>query len=96
MIKLHLLTRCTKLSNLRTIRDTIFPSSLDMTWHIIFNTSIVKSFDDVLINELKQLPTKIYYAESNGVDYFDLYDVVDERYKIQISIEEEYDNLPII
>lgn len=79
MIKLHLLTRCTKLSNLRTIRDTIFPSSLDVTWHIIFNTSIVKSFDDVLINELKQLPTKIYYAESNGVDYLypQLSDIID-------------------
>lgn len=34
--------------------------------------------------------------KSNYVDYFKLYDVIDERYKIEKSIEEEYSNLPII
>jgi hypothetical protein len=37
-----------------------------------------------------------FRCKSNGVDYFELYDVVDERYKIQMSIKEEYDNLPIV
>jgi len=85
MIKLHLLTRCTRLSNLRIIRDTVFPSPLDVTWHIIFDTSIVKSFNNVLIDELKQLPTKIYYIESNGTDYLypqlsDIINTIDEGF----------------
>jgi glycosyltransferase involved in cell wall biosynthesis len=85
MIKLHLLTRCTRLSNLRIIRDTVFPSSLDVTWHIIFDTSIVKSFNKVLIEELKQLPTKLYFIESNHTDYLypqlsDIIDTIDEGF----------------
>ena len=85
MIKLHLLTRCTRLSNLRIIRDTVFPSPLDVTWYIIFDTSIVKSFNKVLISELEQLPTKIYFIESNGTDYLypqlsDIIDTIDEGF----------------
>lgn len=40
---------------------------------------------------------KMYYrCKSNGVNYYDIYDVVDERYMMKTTVTEEYDSLQII
>ena len=53
---LHVITRCTKTSNLLKIKQSIETSiedGYDIFWHIIFDTSILKDIDAELLQKLK-------------------------------------------
>lgn len=55
MNKLHIITRCTRPQNLRQIRESIIignKSTFNITWHVVFDTNILKDVDTTLLNEL--------------------------------------------
>lgn len=55
MNKLHIITRCTRPQNLRQIRETIITgnkSVFKITWHIVFDTNVLKDVDTGLLHDL--------------------------------------------
>lgn len=69
MIKLHILTRCTRVHNLEKISETIFPSPFDVRWHILFDTTTLKDIDAELLEKLQRYNTQFYFMRSDGYDY---------------------------
>ena len=52
---LHVITRCTKTSNLLKIKQSIETSiedGYDIFWHIVFDTSVLKDIDAELLETL--------------------------------------------
>lgn len=69
MVTLHVLTRCTRAYNLKTIKNTLYPSPLNVVWHVIFDSTTLKDIDAELLHELQDEKTKFYFVKSDGVDY---------------------------
>lgn len=62
MIKLTILTRCSRLNNLKKVRDSIFTTQkFDITWRVMFDTTVLKDIDAELLASIH---------EKNGVTYF--------------------------
>jgi glycosyltransferase involved in cell wall biosynthesis len=69
MVKLHLLTRCTRLSNLKRIKESVFPSPFNVVWHLIFDTTILKDIDAELLQGLQNTNIRFHFAKGDGKDY---------------------------
>ena len=68
---LHVITRCTKTSNLLEIKKSIEASiedGYDIFWHIIFDTSVLKDIDAELLQKLNLSRFKLSF-KSNGSTY---------------------------
>ena len=64
---LNIITRCTRMHNLLTIRDSIFTTNkFKVIWHISFDTSIIKNIDGDVISSLNSNDIRIKFV--NGVD----------------------------
>lgn len=85
MLKLHLLTRCTRLLNLQKIQKTVFPSPFNVTWHIIFDTSTLKDIDSDTLYQLHHPQIKFHFEKSDGKDY-----LYPQLSKIISTLEEGY------
>ena len=77
---MHILTRCTRQHNLRTIKKSVFPSPINVIWHIIFDTTTLKDIDAELLNELQGPSTRFHFVKGDGSDYLypQLSDIVDK------------------
>lgn len=54
MKKLSVITRCTRLQHLSTIQQSVFANnSLEVDWHIIFDTSVLKDINFEILEGLK-------------------------------------------
>lgn len=62
MIKLTILTRCSRLGNLKKVKDSIFTTQkFDITWRVMFDTTVLKDVDAELLASIQ---------EKNGITYF--------------------------
>lgn len=87
-MKFHVITRCTRVENLLTIADSVYKEGVDVTWHVVFDTNVVKDIEASLLGELysrgallyfkKGTPGTYMYPEMNEIISFELktYDYV--------------------
>ena len=69
-MEFHILTRCTRLSNLNDIKKTIYHDKFDVSWHIIFDTSVLSHIDFKLLKNLSELESCfLHYIEGKNGDY---------------------------
>jgi glycosyltransferase involved in cell wall biosynthesis len=66
---IHILTRCTRPQNLLTIKKSVFPSPINVVWHIIFDTTTLKDIDAEMLNELQGPNTRFHFVKGDGSDY---------------------------
>lgn len=70
MIKLTILTRCSRLSNLKKVRDSIFTTQkFDITWRVMFDTTILKDVDAELLASIQEKNGITYFINSTPGDY---------------------------
>lgn len=67
---LNIITRCTRMHNLLTIRDSIFKNSkFEITWHILFDTAVLKNIDGDILTSLSQKEIKTYFVNGSSGDF---------------------------
>ncbi len=67
MIKINIITRCTRPSNLRKIKNSIFRTKeFEIAWWVGFDTSILKDIDADILSEIQDSNTHILFI--NGID----------------------------
>jgi glycosyltransferase involved in cell wall biosynthesis len=77
MNKLHIITRCTRPQNLVQIKQSIIngnKNTFDITWYIVFDTSVLKDIDAGLLCELNSSDIRIEYkflASAKGAYGYD-------------------------
>lgn len=70
-MKISIITRCTRLDNLIEIEKSIFndkSKSLDVSWHILFDTSVLREIPTKLLNSLSSSNTTFHYIEGKEGD----------------------------
>jgi glycosyltransferase involved in cell wall biosynthesis len=81
MIKLHILTRCTRPDFLEKVRDSIFTTSLfDIKWWIVFDTRVIKDVDAEFLSNLQSIGGEalFYKGESGDMAHSLLSKVIDK------------------
>ena len=68
-MKFNIITRCSRLQNLNTLKYHIFQKGYDIDWHIIFDTTTLKDIPADLLNELQSKNTFFHFVKGNGEDY---------------------------
>jgi len=76
MEKLHIVTRCTRVQNLLAVKDSIVMGGkgFDITWHLIFDTNVLKDVDVSLMSQLSDDKYKLSYhfmASAQGAYGYD-------------------------
>lgn len=62
MIKFHIITRCTRLKDLATIKASIeIHHNIDKQWHIVFDTAALTSISTDLLENLQASGTKLHF-----------------------------------
>jgi glycosyltransferase involved in cell wall biosynthesis len=62
-MKFHVITRCTRVENLLTIADSVYKEGVDVTWHVVFDTSVVKEIEIALLGALYNAGAMLYFKE---------------------------------
>tara|TARA_B100001057_G_scaffold459601_1_gene509908 strand:- start:272 stop:2086 length:1815 start_codon:yes stop_codon:yes gene_type:complete len=66
----HVITRCTRLSNLYNIKESIYQDGVNVNWHIIFDTSVLTNIDFELLNFLSKCDyCFLHYIKGQSGDY---------------------------
>lgn len=68
-MKFHVITRCTRVENLLTIADSVYKEGVDVTWHAVFDTSVVKDIEASLLGELHKLGAVLYFKQGSPGTY---------------------------
>jgi glycosyltransferase involved in cell wall biosynthesis len=73
-MKINIITRATRLSNLRTVKESVFnniPNGCEVMWHIVFDTNSLKDIDAELLFDLKDDSTSFHFekGEPGGMLY---------------------------
>ena len=68
-MKFHVITRCTRVENLLTIADSVYKEGVDVTWHVVFDTSVVKDIDISLLGELYNTGAILYFKQGSPGTY---------------------------
>lgn len=58
---IHILTRCTRQNNLIKIHQSIHSN---FTWHVMFDTNVIKDIDAEILNYLQENNVNIYFLKS--------------------------------
>ena len=69
-MKIHVITRSTRLQNLRTVKESVFkniPQGMDIEWHVVFDTATLKDIDAELLSDLKDNSTNYYFEKGDAV-----------------------------
>lgn len=70
MVKLNILTRCSRLINLSKVRDSIFTTDkIDIIWHVMFDTTILKDVDAEILADIQSKNGKVYFINSIPGDF---------------------------
>ena len=81
-MKINVITRCTRTSNLLKIQPTVFDTSktrgLEVHWHIMFDTGALKDIDANMLSILDQPNTTIHFikGQSGGMMYPETTDLI--------------------
>jgi O-antigen biosynthesis protein len=74
-MKFYIITRCTRLGNIETLKEDIFTKSavldIPLEWHIVFDTKILKDIDAELLSRLYNCwsdtqSVKLHFSPSDG------------------------------
>lgn len=68
-MKFHVITRCTRVENLLTIADSVYKEGVDVTWHVVFDTNVVKEIEASLLGELYKLGAELYFKQGTPGTY---------------------------
>jgi len=68
-MKFHVITRCTRVENLLTIADSVYKEGVDVTWHVVFDTNVVKEIEASLLGELYKLGAVLYFKKGSPGTY---------------------------
>ena len=68
-MKFHVITRCTRVENLLTIADSVYKDGVDVTWHVVFDTNVVKEVEASLLGELYKLGAFLYFKQGSPGTY---------------------------
>jgi glycosyltransferase involved in cell wall biosynthesis len=68
-MKFHVITRCTRVENLLTIADSVYKDGVDVTWHVVFDTSVVKEVEASLLGELYRRGAELHFKQGSPGTY---------------------------
>ena len=62
---INVITRCTRVHNLRQIKDNVFnnTSGLTIKWHVVFDTGVLKDIDAELLHDISGDNVTIHYIK---------------------------------
>ena len=62
---INVITRCTRVHNLRQIKDNVFnnTSGLTIKWHVVFDTGVLKDIDAELLHDISGDGVTIHYIK---------------------------------
>ena len=63
---IHIITRCSRLKNIKTVKDSIFGNSIfkdRVFWHVIFDTSSLIEIPVKTLNLLQEKNITVYYKD---------------------------------
>lgn len=71
MIKINIITRCTRPEYLEEVRKSIFTNSqsFDITWWIGFDTLVLKDIDAEILSELQDENTRLIFIKGEDDDF---------------------------
>lgn len=70
MIKLNIITRCSRLKNLRKVKDSIFTTDkFEIAWYVMFDSTILKDIDAEILSEIQEKKSKIFFIKSIPGDF---------------------------
>ena len=70
MIKLSIITRCSRIDNLGKVKDSIFTTDkFDITWYVMFDSTVLKDIDAEILAEIQERKSKIYFIKSIPGDF---------------------------
>lgn len=68
-MKFSIITRCTRLGNIETVRDSVFSNftrNTEVHWHVVFDTKMLKDIDAELLNRLDDENTTLHFRKGDG------------------------------
>ena len=75
-MQFHVVTRCSRVSNLLTLLDTVYSSGVNVSWHIVFDTKNVKDIEVSLLARLYEVGAHLYFREGDGWGLSNLNDIL--------------------
>ena len=69
-MKISIITRATRLQNLKTVKESVFnniPSGCEINWHLVFDTANLKDIDAELLSDLKDDSTTYYFEKGDAI-----------------------------
>ena len=80
-MKINIITRCTRTSNLLTIKEGVLnaPKGVTVNWHIVFDTGALKDIDaEVLSNLTDTVNVKLHFVKGQrgGLLYPEVSDII--------------------
>ena len=69
-MKINIITRCTRIQNLKTVKDSVFkidkPDNVAIEWHIVFDTKVLKDIDADILNTLDDGSVQFHFRKGDG------------------------------
>jgi glycosyltransferase involved in cell wall biosynthesis len=68
-MKFSIITRCTRLGNIETVKKSVFnnlPKNTTVEWHVVFDTAALKDIDAELLNKLDEKGTTLHFMKGDG------------------------------
>jgi glycosyltransferase involved in cell wall biosynthesis len=75
-MQFHVVTRCSRVSNLLTLLDTVYSSGVNVSWHIVFDTKHVKNIEVSLLSKLNEKEAQLYFRDGDGWGLSNLNDIL--------------------
>jgi len=75
-MQFHVVTRCSRVSNLLTLLDTVYSSGVNVSWHIVFDTKHVKEVEVSLLGKLYENGAQLYLRDGDGWGLSNLNDIL--------------------
>ena len=75
-MQFHVVTRCSRVSNLLTLLDTVYSSGVSVSWHIVFDTKHVRDIEVSLLARLYEVGAHLYFREGDGWGLSNLNDIL--------------------
>lgn len=79
-MKINIITRCTRVNNLSELQTSIFkrqiPSEVQVEWHIVFDTKVLKDIDAEILNQLDEPHTYFHFRKGDGWGLSQLNDLI--------------------
>ena len=68
-MQINIITRCTRVNNLVTVRDSIFNNivkGINIQWHIVFDTNVLKDIDAEILAQIDDINTNLHFKKGDG------------------------------